>query len=81
MALFKKITIIGVGLLGASLAKACRKYNLVEEVLGYGRNSANLKKAKSLGIVDQYALDIGEAVKDSDLIVLCTPVSTIVPLI
>ena len=81
MKLFKKLTVIGVGLLGASLAKACRKYNLVEEISGYGRNLANLEKAKSQGIVDHYTVDLGKAVKDSDLVVLCTPVSTIVPLI
>jgi prephenate dehydrogenase len=48
MKLFEKMTIIGVGLLGASLAKACRKYNLVEEISGFGRNRENLEKAKSL---------------------------------
>ena len=81
MKLFKKITVIGVGLLGGSLAKACRKYNLVEEISGHGRNLANLKKAKSMGVIDDYTLDIADAVKDSDLVVLCTPVSKIVPLI
>ena len=81
MKLFKKIAVIGVGLLGGSLAKACRKYNLVEEISGYGRNVANLKKAKSMGVIDNYTLDLAEAVKDSDLVVLCTPVSKIIPLI
>tara|TARA_Y100001960_G_scaffold185038_1_gene193915 strand:- start:17 stop:880 length:864 start_codon:yes stop_codon:yes gene_type:complete len=81
MKLFKKITIIGVGLLGASLAKACRRYNLVEEISGFGRNRENLDKAKSLGAIDHCAKDLPEAVKDVDLVVLCTPVSKIVPLI
>ena len=81
MKLFKKITIIGVGLLGASLAKACRRYNLVEEISGFGRNRENLDKAKSLGAIDHCAKDLPEAVKDADLVVLCTPVSKIVPLI
>ena len=81
MKLFNKMAVVGVGLLGASLAKACRKYNLVEEISGYGRNPANLKKAKSLGVIDYYSVDLAEAVQDSNLIVLCTPVSRIVPLI
>ena len=51
MKLFEKMTIIGVGLLGASLAKACRRYNLVEEISGFGRNRENLDKAKSLGVI------------------------------
>ena len=42
MKLFEKITIIGVGLLGASLAKAWRRYNLVEEISVFGRNRENL---------------------------------------
>ncbi|MEC9019294.1 MAG: prephenate dehydrogenase/arogenate dehydrogenase family protein [Nitrospinota bacterium] len=81
MKIFKKMTVIGVGLLGASLAKACRKYNLVEKISGHGRNVANLEKAKSMGVVDDYNVNLADAVKDSDLVVLCTPVSKIVPLI
>ncbi|MDE0848269.1 MAG: prephenate dehydrogenase/arogenate dehydrogenase family protein, partial [Nitrospinaceae bacterium] len=76
-----KMTIIGVGLLGASLAKACKERDLVEEVAGYGRNRENLEKARALKIIDHCPADLAEAVKDADLIVLCTPVTTIIPLI
>ncbi|HBP11895.1 MAG TPA: prephenate dehydrogenase/arogenate dehydrogenase family protein [Nitrospina sp.] len=75
------MTIIGVGLLGASLAKACKERDLVEEVAGYGRNRENLEKARALKIIDHCPADLAEAVKDADLIVLCTPVTTIIPLI
>ena len=81
MKLFGKIAVIGVGLLGASLAKACKERGLVDEVVGYGRNRKNLEKAKELNIIDYCPDDLSEAVSDADLIVLCTPVSTIVPLI
>jgi prephenate dehydrogenase len=81
MKLFERITVIGVGLLGASLAKACKERGLVDEVVGYGRNRKNLEKAKDLNIIDHCPADLSEAVSDADLIVLCTPVSTIVPLI
>ena len=81
MKLFGKMTIIGVGLLGASLAKACKERGLVEEVAGYGRNRENLEKARALKIIDYCPADLAEAVKDADLIVLCTPVTTIIPLI
>jgi prephenate dehydrogenase len=63
------------------LAKACRAYNLVEEISGFGRNRENLDKAKSLGVIDHCAKNLAEAVKDVDLVVLCTPVSKIIPLI
>ena len=81
MKLFGKMTIIGVGLLGASLAKACKERDLVEEVVGYARNRENLEKARALKIIDHCPADLAEAVKDADLIVLCTPVTTIIPLI
>jgi prephenate dehydrogenase len=81
MKLFGKMTVIGVGLLGASLAKACKERSLVDEIVGYGRNRENLEKAKKLNIIDHCPADLDEAVSDADLIVLCTPVSTIVPLI
>ena len=50
MKLFQKLTIIGVGLLGASLAKACKGRGLIDEITGYGRNRENLKKAKDLKV-------------------------------
>ena len=81
MSLFRKMAVIGVGLLGASLAKACKEQNLVDEISGFGRNRENLEKARTLNIIDHCPSDLAEAVKDADLIVLCTPVSTIVPLI
>ncbi|HIE41763.1 MAG TPA: prephenate dehydrogenase/arogenate dehydrogenase family protein [Nitrospinaceae bacterium] len=75
------MTVIGVGLLGASLAKACKEQGLANEILGYGRNRENLEKARTLKIIDYYSTDLSEAVKNADLIVLCTPVSAIAPLI
>jgi prephenate dehydrogenase len=79
--LFNKITVVGVGLLGASLAKACKERGLANEISGYGRNRENLEKARTLKIIDYYSTDLSEAVKNADLIVLCTPVSAIAPLI
>ena len=62
MKLFEKMSIIGVGLLGASLAKACRKHNIVKEIFGFGRNRENLEKAQSLGVIDNCANNLKEAV-------------------
>ncbi len=81
MKLFGKMTIIGVGLLGGSLAKACKERGLVEEISGYGRSRENLEKARDLKIIDHCPTDLGAAVSGTDLIVLCTPVSTLVPLV
>ena len=73
---FDRVTIVGVGLLGGSLAKVMRKLGLAKSLVGHGRNKANLEEAKSLGIIDHVALDMQSAVKDADLIVLCSPVRT-----
>jgi prephenate dehydrogenase len=74
---FDRVSIIGVGLLGGSLAKIMRKLGLAKSIVGYGRNKANLEEAKGLGIVDEVALDMQSAVQSADLIVLCSPVRTI----
>jgi len=78
---FNRVSIIGVGLLGGSLAKVMRKRGLATSLVGFGRNKANLQEAKNLGIIDQVAPDIKSAVEDADLIVLCSPVQTISQLV
>ena len=77
---FEQITIIGVGLLGGSLARVCIKKGLVEKVVGFGRYPEKLKKAQELGIINSCATDLETAVKNADLVVLCTPVSASAPL-
>ena len=68
------LTIIGVGLIGGSLARALKKANAVGQVTGYGRNEQHLKKALELGVIDHYDMDIGSVVRDADVIVLAVPV-------
>jgi prephenate dehydrogenase len=75
---FKQMTILGVGLIGASLAQSCRQRKLVETIVGFGRNAANLKKAQEKHIIDSGSTDLKTAVEGSDLIVLCTPVGVLV---
>lgn len=75
---FKQITILGVGLIGASLAQSCKKNRLVERIIGFGRSATNLKKAQERNIIDSGSTDLKTAVTGSDLIVLCTPVGILV---
>ena len=72
----KRLTVIGVGLIGGSFARALRKAGLVEHITGCGRNRDNLDKAVELGVIDDYSLDIKQAVKDADLIFIATPVGS-----
>ncbi len=65
---------MGVGLIGASFALAARKQGLAGHIAGFGRSEDNLRKAKERGIIDSYDLDPAAACRDSDLVMLSTPV-------
>ena len=78
---FQQMTVIGVGLIGGSLARAAREKGLVARVVGAGRSRENLEKALSLGVVDRIETDHREAVRGSDLVVVCTPVQAAVDIV
>jgi prephenate dehydrogenase len=65
--------VIGVGLIGGSLARALRAAGVCDEVIGCGRGEANLKRAQDLGVIDRYERDPGRAVEGADMVVLCVP--------
>ena len=77
---FDKVTIIGVGLIGASFSLAMKKKGLCGTVCGFGRSRENLVRAKEKGIIDSFGSDAASACKDSDLIMLSTPVGTFLEL-
>lgn len=72
--LFNKITIIGIGLIGSSLARVIKKEKLAEKLTAYDSNPDYLKQSMELGIVDAVDYDLVSSVKDADLIVYSTPV-------
>lgn len=74
--MINRLTIIGVGLIGGSLARALRKSNAVKQIVGYGRNQPNLEKAVELGVIDHYETDMAVAVRGADVIVLAVPVGS-----
>ncbi len=71
--MINKITIIGVGLIGGSLARSLRKVIDKIEIVGCGRSEGNLKKAVELGVIDRYSQDLKNAIKDADIIFISTP--------
>ena len=77
--IFGTIAIVGVGLIGGSLGMAVKRYGLTDKVVGIGRSEQKLMRAKILGAIDDYSLDASEGVLDADLVIVCTPVRTIVP--
>ena len=73
--LFRRLTIIGVGLIGSSIARAVKeKGTLAEELLVYDQSVQVLARVKALGIADRVELDVGDAVRDADCVILCAPV-------
>ncbi len=72
-----RLAIIGVGLIGGSLALALKEAGAVGEVVGCGRGKPNLEKAIELGVIDRYSRDPAEAVQNADVIFLATPVKTL----
>ncbi|MFH0940787.1 MAG: prephenate dehydrogenase/arogenate dehydrogenase family protein [Candidatus Omnitrophota bacterium] len=75
---FKKITIVGVGLLGGSVGLAVRKHKLADKVTGFFRDKGKIAAAVKMGAVDEGTDDLKKAVALSGLIILCSPVSDII---
>jgi len=75
----QRLAIIGVGLIGGSLAQALRKADAVVEVVGCGRGRPNLEKAVELGVIDRYTHDIGEAVDGADMVFVAVPLGAMKP--
>jgi len=69
----KKLCVIGVGLIGGSLAIALRRAGFCEEIIGAGRNVDRLQVAKDLGVVDSFTTDLVEAVADADMVFVSVP--------
>ena len=74
--MIEKVCIIGVGLIGSSLAKALKNTGQAKFICGYGRDAARLEKAKELSIIDDYSIKLKEAVINSDIVIIATPVGS-----
>ena len=72
--MFDKVTIIGIGLIGSSLARVIKREKLAKCLTAHDINKEYLEKAKALGIVDEACDDLRESAKEADLVVLATPV-------
>ena len=72
---FRKITIIGVGLLGGSIGLAVKRRKLAREVVGFVRRASSVRECKKFRAVDFATTDLSAAVSNADLIILCTPLA------
>jgi len=73
----RRLAVVGLGLLGGSVAKAARAESLAREIVGVGRNPASLAPALSEGAVDRVTTDLREGLTGADMVVLATPVATL----
>lgn len=71
----ERITIMGIGLIGGSLARALKRSNSVGKIIAYDRDEAALQRAYELGVADEVYTDPVEATKDADIIILATPIT------
>ena len=74
--MFNKVCIIGCGLIGSSLARAIKKNNLSNKIVSSNRSEATNKRVIELRIVDDSSTNIKKMVKDSDLVIIATPLSS-----
>ena len=74
--MFKKVCIIGCGLIGSSIARAIKKNKLAGKVVSSNRSSSTNKKIMKLNIVDEASSDTRKIVKGSDLIIIASPLSS-----
>lgn len=72
----KKITVIGMGLLGASITLAVKRTFTGSKTLGYSHRKSTREKARQMGVADIVYDDLAESVSDSDLVILSTPICT-----
>jgi cyclohexadieny/prephenate dehydrogenase len=72
--IFEKIALIGIGLIGSSLARVARERGLARHITISTRSAATLERARQLGLGDEYHVDPARAVRDADLVILCIPV-------
>jgi cyclohexadieny/prephenate dehydrogenase len=72
--MFARLALIGVGLIGSSIAHAARRQGLVGGIVATARSAATRKRVVELGLADKVVESNAEAVRDADLVIVCIPV-------
>lgn len=74
--MINQLSIIGVGLIGGSLALSLKRAGYCGTIVGIGRNAERLQSACRAGVIDRGETDIGEGIRDADIIMIATPLDT-----
>lgn len=72
----RTLVVLGLGLIGGSLARALRENGYCEHIVGCGHRAPSLQRAVELGVIDEYTLDTDQAFARADVFVICTPTLT-----
>jgi cyclohexadieny/prephenate dehydrogenase len=72
--LFNRLALIGVGLIGSSIARAARSLGVVETIVATSRAEPTRRRIEQLGIVDKVVDTAAAAVAGADLVILCVPI-------
>jgi len=75
---WNQLLLVGVGLLGGSIAAAVRQAGLAKNIVGVGRNPERLQAAQQAGLIDSYSTDLPSTAAESDFVIVCTPVGRVV---
>ena len=73
---FNSVLIVGLGLIGSSLARAIKEYELAEKIFGLDNKKQNIKKCEELGFLDKGFDNLKNFSNQFDLIIICSPLST-----
>lgn len=72
-----RLAVVGIGLIGGSFARALKRANVIDEIIGFSNDAAERKTAVELGVVDRCANSAADAAREADVVVIATPVGTI----
>jgi prephenate dehydrogenase len=75
------LSIVGVGLIGGSVALAARRRGVAQRVRGVDQDPAVLDQARGLGVIDDGSLDLADGVRGAEVVVFCTPVDRLAALV
>ena len=75
-ALFNKVTLIGIGLIGSSIARVIKRDKIARHLVAVAKSKKTIDTVLKLGIADSVTLDSSEAVKDADMVMLCSPLGS-----
>lgn len=74
--LFNKVVLIGIGLIGSSIARVIKRDKIARHLVAVAKSKKTIDSVMELGIADSVTLDPSEAVKDADMVMLCSPLGT-----